>query len=253
MSLRIATVQAEIEAAYQALMTLSPAQRLQVKQALDTVEQNMAIYRTFGSHTESFAATFSTVQIMALFIKMCHSAPDIRPSKLLKHRLFREMEPNIVAMHRMWMHVSMFSIQIVQRNMQVIRSSLPPPFPTAVDGNEPPSPTADHVTEPAYPPYEFTTTLLTYTIRSPDQGYLHDKTTIGSEYTRFATHKTALEQLTALVKQQQRLEAPPSPPGKYWSRNLKQLGGKLERWGKEMEWVDVAFKDGDDPQIGGRE
>ncbi|KAI4221760.1 MAG: hypothetical protein LQ349_007772 [Xanthoria aureola] len=224
MSLRIATVQAEIEAAYQALMTLSPAQRLQVKQALDTVEQNMAIYRTFGSHTESFAATFSTVQIMALFTKMCHSAPDIRPSKLLKHRLFREMEPNIVAMHRMWMHVSMFSIQIVQRNMQLIRSSL-----------------------------EFTTTLLTYTIRSPDQGYLHDKTTIGSEYTRFATHKTALEQLTALVKQQQRLEAPPSPPGKYWSRNLKHLGGKLERWGKEMEWVDVAFKDGDDPQIGGRE
>ena len=62
---------------------------------------------------------------MARFIKMCgDSAPDIRPAKLLKHRLFREMEPNVVAMHRMWMHVARFSIQIVQRNMQVIRSYL---------------------------------------------------------------------------------------------------------------------------------
>ncbi|KAI4229418.1 MAG: hypothetical protein L6R36_000872 [Xanthoria steineri] len=236
MSLRIATVQAEIEAAYQALTTLSPAQSLQVKAALDVVEQEMAIYRRFSTHTDTFTATFSTVQIMARFIKMCRSsAPDIQPAKLLKHRLVREMEPNVVAMHRMWMHVAMFNIQMVQRNMQ------PPPSLAADDGNESPSPTAAEETEPPLSPLH--------------QGYLHDKKRIGPEYTRFATHKTALDGLTALVKSQRAKASSPSLPNpspqQCWSRNLKQLGGKLERWGKEMEWVDVAFKDGDDPQIGG--
>ncbi|CAL8582342.1 hypothetical protein XPA_008009 [Xanthoria parietina] len=178
MSLRIATVQAEIEAAYQALTTMTLAERLRLQETLATVEQNMRIYR-----------------------------------------------PNVVAMHRMWMHVARFSIQIVQRNMQVIRSYLPLPSPTAIaDENEPSSPTAAEETEPAYPPYEFTTALLTYTIRAPNQGYLHDKTTIGPEYTRFAT-KDSLSDLAALIKAQRAKVTSPSPPNplpqQCWSRNMK--------------------------------
>ena len=45
MSLRIATVQAEIEAAYQALTTMPLAERLRLQETLATVEQNMRIYR----------------------------------------------------------------------------------------------------------------------------------------------------------------------------------------------------------------
>ncbi|KAI4241476.1 MAG: hypothetical protein L6R42_011260, partial [Xanthoria sp. 1 TBL-2021] len=46
---------------------------------------------------------------------------------------------------------------------------------------------------------EYITSLQTYTVHMPDQGYYHDHKYIGSDYHHFAQHKTALDSLATLL------------------------------------------------------
>ncbi|KAL8854518.1 MAG: hypothetical protein Q9198_010921 [Flavoplaca austrocitrina] len=83
---------------------------------------------------------------------------------------------------------------------------------------------------------EYATSLVTYTVRSPDQGYLHDGVTIGSVYRHFHRDKAALNGLSNLLSHQKALEA-----NSNWQGNMKNLSKKFGGWVKEMGWVDEAF------------
>ncbi|KAL8876414.1 MAG: hypothetical protein Q9192_008867 [Flavoplaca navasiana] len=86
---------------------------------------------------------------------------------------------------------------------------------------------------------EYATSLVTYTVRSPDQGYLHDGMTIGSVYRHFHREKAALNGLSNLLSRQKALDATSN-----WQGNMEHLSKKFEGWVKEMGWVDEAFVGG---------
>ncbi|KAL9611564.1 MAG: hypothetical protein Q9204_009012, partial [Flavoplaca sp. TL-2023a] len=86
---------------------------------------------------------------------------------------------------------------------------------------------------------EYSTSLVTYTVRSPDQGYLHDGMTIGSVYRHFHRDKAALDGLSDLLNHQKVLEA-----NSNWQGNMEHLSKKFGVWVKEMGWVDEAFVGG---------
>ncbi|KAL8996153.1 MAG: hypothetical protein Q9169_004262 [Polycauliona sp. 2 TL-2023] len=96
--------------------------------------------------------------------------------------------------------------------------------------------------EPSYPPHEYKTSFITYTVRSPDQVYCHDDhQNNGPEYNRFQSHKSSLEDLSKLLAKQ-------SPPGTdpIWQKELHHLRSKFSGWNKEMEWNDAAFTEGEE-------
>ncbi|KAL8833652.1 MAG: hypothetical protein Q9176_007889 [Flavoplaca citrina] len=98
---------------------------------------------------------------------------------------------------------------------------------------------------------EYTTSLLTYTVLSEDQGYHHDdKQIVGSEYHRIQSHKAGLEGMSMLLKQQllnsssvllpqvkqrSRLE---------WSGNMANLGANIGGLCKELKWTEKVFREG---------
>ncbi|KAL8643722.1 MAG: hypothetical protein Q9226_008158, partial [Calogaya cf. arnoldii] len=68
-------------------------------------------------------------------------------------------------------------------------------------------------------PKEYVTSLLTYTFRSPDQGFFHDEWTVGPEYFRFHEHKGAIKDLSRLLEPQK--AHPVSTLN--WQGNMEQL------------------------------
>lgn len=106
---------------------------------------------------------------------------------------------------------------------------------------------------------EYITSLITYTVRSADQGYYRtgvddegevDYTSpraIGPEYQRLLTHKTALEGLSTLLNQQtvtlsKHKEAQLEQRSRLgWWGNMVNISGKVSQWSKETKWVDSAF------------
>ncbi|KAL8671942.1 MAG: hypothetical protein Q9168_003568 [Polycauliona sp. 1 TL-2023] len=95
--------------------------------------------------------------------------------------------------------------------------------------------------EASYPPNEYITSLFTYKIRSPDQGYYHDRQTIGPVYRRFIRHKSALQALSKTLAQQ---KTPPKN-GRIWENEMEHLSAKLLGWNMEMKWTKAAFTKGD--------
>ncbi|KAL8877224.1 MAG: hypothetical protein Q9198_004719 [Flavoplaca austrocitrina] len=86
---------------------------------------------------------------------------------------------------------------------------------------------------------EYATSLATYTVRSPDQGHLHDGMTIGSVYRHFHRDKAALNGLSNLLSHQKAVDA-----NSNWQGNMEHLTKKFGGWVKEMGWVDEAFVGG---------
>ncbi|KAL8758193.1 MAG: hypothetical protein Q9199_001656 [Rusavskia elegans] len=236
MSCRISTVRAKIESAKLALNTIAPAQRTALKEALDSADHMIKEYGEHSTQTEFFGPTFSTLKMMERLAKERGGKRDV-PASMVSTRIrtdprLQQREPVVLRFHQLGFHLQSRYIHQLLMSMDLIRFSLKQD-PDA----QPYVPTEG---EPSYPPHEYITTILSYTIRSPNQGYCHDHKTIGPEYHRFSSHKTALEDLLAFLKQQKSFPEP-SP---NWEGNIKQLSGKVGGWVMEMEWIDAAFTGG---------
>ncbi|KAL8878050.1 MAG: hypothetical protein Q9198_004060 [Flavoplaca austrocitrina] len=122
--------------------------------------------------------------------------------------------------------------------------SLQPHNPTLAD--------AINAIERRLPRYEeYTTSLLTYTVLSEDQGYHDDdKQTVGSEYYRIQSHKAGLEGMSMLLKQQSLNSSSVLLPQVKqrsrleWSGNMANLGAKIGGLRKELEWTVKVFREG---------
>ncbi|KAI4244071.1 MAG: hypothetical protein L6R42_010550 [Xanthoria sp. 1 TBL-2021] len=218
MSCRISTVRAKIESAKLALNTIAPAQRTALKEALDSADHMIKEYGEHSTQTEFFSPTFSTLKMMERLAKE-RGGKRVVPASMVSTCIrtdprLQQREPVVLRFHQLGFHLQSRYIHQLLMSMDLIRFSL-----------------------------EYTTTILSYTIRHPNQGYCYDHKTIGPEYHRFSTHKTALEDLLAVLKQQKSFPEP-SP---NWEGNIKQLSGKVGGWVKEMEWIDAAFTGGKEP------
>ncbi|KAI4282680.1 MAG: hypothetical protein L6R38_002770 [Xanthoria sp. 2 TBL-2021] len=238
MSLRISTVRAKVQAAKTKLNNLGHPPSEELTDALGQVEAGLRFYKKFCSQTEYLGPTFNTLKTIK------YLAEDAFDPKLEYTTVWGQV---------CFFHYQSDAINSIAEGIEALRTYMPPN--TLSTGTS----TEDEVEDQDYPPHEYITSLITYTVRSADQGYYRtgvddegevDYTSpraIGPEYQRLLTHKTALEGLSTLLNQQtvtlsKHKEAQLEQRSRLgWWGNMVNISGKVSQWSKETKWVDSAF------------
>ncbi|KAL8758192.1 MAG: hypothetical protein Q9199_001655 [Rusavskia elegans] len=263
MSLRISTVRAKVQAAKTKLNNLGHPPSEELTDALEQVEAGLRFYKT-----EYLGPTFNTLKTKKY---LAEDAFDSKP------------EYQTVWGQVCFLHYQSAAIKSIAEGIEALRTymvRLPPCVQRStillpcsmimassylLNKEQPPNTlstgtsTEDEVEDQDYPPHEYITSLITYTVRSADQGYYRtgvddegevDYTSpraIGPEYQRLLTHKTALEGLSTLLNQQtvtlsKHKEAQLEQRSRLeWWGNMVNISGKVGQWSKETKWVDWAF------------
>ncbi|KAL8848101.1 MAG: hypothetical protein Q9221_006858 [Calogaya cf. arnoldii] len=259
MSCRISTVQAEFESAKLVLNSLPSRWGADLAKALEAAHEMIEWCQVLCSETEFYGPTFSSIQMLVDVIEeedFKNETGRLDPARISQSLVLTEMEPRILEFHQRNFRsqsIAVWGLLLSMKNLRCVLIrllSLSLGFfvlirkqdETRLDADADVQPVISTEDEPWYPPHEYVTSLLTYTVRSPNQGFFHDEWTMGPEYCRFHEHKGAIKDLSRLLEPQK--AHPVSTLS--WQGNMEQLCQKVGGWAKEMEWADASFRRGFD-------
>ncbi|KAL8885485.1 MAG: hypothetical protein Q9192_006637 [Flavoplaca navasiana] len=233
---RIPIIRASIEYARTQLFGLSPGQTLALTNILNELESELQEYQTLNPNTDSLYLKFSSDAILRELADKEEQDEDDVVEGHLEH-LRSTMDC-----------IAKISVDLMSLKVHFFPSTNPDSNDTAQDD--------DFL---RYPKHKYISSIMTYTVESGKQGlYSTQRGQVlhhGSEYRRFSSHKTALQDLSTLLEQQtavvHKVGKPQSTEGPHreMAKELSNIQEKVDGWCKEMGWLSAAFEEQEFAQV----